>query len=129
VASEFIVLEVEVVGRAILLEAAHLAGCEAHGAWRTAVRAMEGASHAHYLYDEFHTDGFRYDEVRLLCQNNAVHGWSFCQAITSAIRYMECAPAGGQIEGRELTTAAGLPEDGSHDEASIAQRRVQASSR
>ena len=38
-------------------------------------------------------------------------------------------PSGGQIERRELTTAAGLPEDGSHDEASIAQRRVQASSR
>ena len=44
-------------------------------------------------------------------------------------RRLECAPAGGQIEGRELTTSAGLPEDGSHDEASIAQRRVQASSR
>jgi hypothetical protein len=42
---------------------------------------------------------------------------------------VEFALAGGQIERRELTTAAGLPEDGSHDEASIAQRRVQASSR
>ena len=41
-------------------------------------------------------------------------------------REMECAPVGGQIARLELTTPAGLPEDGSHDQAPIAQRRVQA---
>jgi hypothetical protein len=40
--------------------------------------------------------------------------------------FVECAPWGGRIEQLELTTPAGLPEDGSHDEASIAQRSVQA---
>ena len=42
---------------------------------------------------------------------------------------MECAPRGGQIGRFELTPLAGLPEDGSHDEASITQRRLQAAGR
>jgi hypothetical protein len=41
-------------------------------------------------------------------------------------RFLECAPAGGQIERLDLTMPVGLPEDGSHDEASIAQRGIQA---
>ena len=32
---------------------------------------------------------------------------------------LECAPAGGQVGRFELTPFAGLPEDGSHDEAQI----------
>jgi len=43
-------------------------------------------------------------------------------------RSLECAPAGAQIGRFELTPLAGLPEDGSHDETSITQRRVQAAS-
>lgn len=39
---------------------------------------------------------------------------------------VECAPGGGQNARIELTRLAGLPEHGSHDEASVAQRRVQA---
>jgi hypothetical protein len=39
---------------------------------------------------------------------------------------VECAPAGGQFRRFELTLPVGLLEDGSHDEASVAQRRVQA---
>jgi hypothetical protein len=39
---------------------------------------------------------------------------------------LECAPAGGQIERLDLTMLVGFPEDGSHDEASIAQRGIQA---
>ena len=39
---------------------------------------------------------------------------------------MECARAGGQIERLDLTMPVGLPEDGSHDEALIAQRGIQA---
>jgi hypothetical protein len=35
-------------------------------------------------------------------------------------------PAGGQIERLDLTMPVVLPEDGSHDEASIAQRGIQA---
>jgi hypothetical protein len=42
------------------------------------------------------------------------------------VAYLECAPAGRQIERLDLTMPVGLPEDGSHDQASIAQRGVQA---
>jgi hypothetical protein len=42
------------------------------------------------------------------------------------VRDLECAPAGGQFRRFELTLPVGLLEDGSHDEASVAQRRVQA---
>ena len=43
-----------------------------------------------------------------------------------SVLYMECAPRGGRNGRFELTPLAGLPEDGSHDEASITQRRIQA---
>ncbi len=39
---------------------------------------------------------------------------------------VECAPGGGQNERFELTPLAGFPEDGIHDKASFAQRRLQA---
>ena len=39
---------------------------------------------------------------------------------------LECAPAGGQNGRFELTPSAGLPENGSHDEAPVPQHRVQA---
>lgn len=43
-------------------------------------------------------------------------------------QHVECAPGGGQNERLGLTALAGLPENGSRDEASITQRRVQAAS-
>ncbi len=46
-----------------------------------------------------------------------------------ARRNLECAPRGGQIGRFRLTPLLGLPEDGSHDETSITQRRVQTASR
>ena len=39
---------------------------------------------------------------------------------------VECAPAGGQNVWFKLTLPAGFPEDGNHDEASVAQCRIQA---
>ncbi len=42
-----------------------------------------------YYVDEFHVDGFRYDEVSALVNLNAGSGWSFCQDITSTARYIE----------------------------------------
>ena len=39
---------------------------------------------------------------------------------------LECALRGGQNGRFDLTLLSGLSEDGSHDEASVAQRRVQA---
>ena len=51
-----------------------------------------------------------------------------CKTACKYFQILECAPAGGQIGRFELTPLAGLLEDGSHDEASITQRRVQAAS-
>jgi len=52
-----------------------------------------------------------------------------CQSAWKRDPGLECAPAGGQFGRFELTLLAGLPEDGSHDEASVAQRGVQAAGR
>ena len=49
-----------------------------------------------------------------------------CQTASNIDPRLECAPWGGQFGRFELTPLAGLPENGSHDEASITQRRVQA---
>jgi 1,4-alpha-glucan branching enzyme len=56
--------------------------------WKTEVRGFL-IDHARYLIDEFHVDGLRYDEVSLLCDKNSVHGWTFCQDITSTIRFIK----------------------------------------
>ena len=48
---------------------------------------------------------------------------------SSLVGAVECAPGGGQIERLDLTVLAGLLEDGSHDEAPIPQRGVQAAGR
>jgi 1,4-alpha-glucan branching enzyme len=56
--------------------------------WKEPVQSFL-IDHARYLCSEFHADGFRYDEISLLCQKNAVHGWPFCQGITGTIRYMK----------------------------------------
>jgi 1,4-alpha-glucan branching enzyme len=40
-----------------------------------------------YYVDEFHVDGFRYDEISALCALNGSDGWPFAQALTSTLRY------------------------------------------
>ncbi len=52
-----------------------------------------------------------------------------CQSVSKRDPLLECAPGGGQIERLGLTVFAGFPGDGSHDEASITQRRLQAPGR
>jgi hypothetical protein len=52
-----------------------------------------------------------------------------CQRRLKTPQKLECAPGGGHFELQELTIPVGLLENGSHDEASIAQRGVQAPSR
>ena len=43
---------------------------------------------ASYYLKEFHVDGFRYDEVSKLVQLNTGAGWSFCQDLTSTVRFI-----------------------------------------
>ncbi len=56
--------------------------------WKGEVSAFL-IDHARYLTQEFHADGFRYDEVSLLVQKNNANGWSFCQNITGTIRFIK----------------------------------------
>src|SRR6266478_5935756 len=43
-------------------------------------------SNARYYLEEFHVDGFRYDEISTLISTGQGSGWEFCRAITSNLR-------------------------------------------
>jgi 1,4-alpha-glucan branching enzyme len=55
--------------------------------WNRDVREFLITS-ARYYIDELHVDGFRYDEVSALVNLNGGGGWSFCQDITSTVRFL-----------------------------------------
>jgi len=42
-----------------------------------------------YYVNEFHADGFRYDEISMLLSMNKDSGWSFCQALTSTLGFVK----------------------------------------
>jgi 1,4-alpha-glucan branching enzyme len=42
---------------------------------------------AQFFLDEYRVDGFRYDQVSVIDRDGAPHGWSFCQDLTSTLRY------------------------------------------
>ena len=54
--------------------------------WNNDVRQFIINCAAFYL-DEFHIDGLRYDEISALLIMNRSTGWSFCQDITSTVRF------------------------------------------
>jgi 1,4-alpha-glucan branching enzyme len=41
---------------------------------------------AKFFLDEYHVDGFRYDQVSVIDHDGAPHGWRFCQDLTSTVR-------------------------------------------
>ncbi|HEV3500860.1 MAG TPA: alpha amylase C-terminal domain-containing protein [Bradyrhizobium sp.] len=41
---------------------------------------------ARYYLEEFHADGFRYDEISTLISTSQGSGWQFCRALTSSLR-------------------------------------------
>ena len=43
---------------------------------------------AHYI-QEFHADGFRYDEISILLSTNQGNGWEFCRALTTRLRTVQ----------------------------------------
>lgn len=43
-------------------------------------------ANARYYLDEFHVDGFRYDEISTLISTGQGSGWEFCRALTSNLR-------------------------------------------
>lgn len=42
-------------------------------------------TNAKFFLDEYHVDGFRYDQVSVIDHDGAPHGWKFCQALTSTL--------------------------------------------
>jgi 1,4-alpha-glucan branching enzyme len=44
---------------------------------------------ARYYIQEFHVDGFRYDEISALLSMNQDSGWSFCCDLTNTLRYVK----------------------------------------
>jgi 1,4-alpha-glucan branching enzyme len=45
-------------------------------------------NNAQYYIDEFHGDGFRYDEISDLLSMNGDSGWSFCCDLTNTLRFL-----------------------------------------
>jgi len=43
---------------------------------------------ASYYLNEFHADGFRYDEISILLSTNKDSGWAFCGNLTGTLRYI-----------------------------------------
>lgn len=43
-------------------------------------------ANARYYLEEFHVDGFRYDEISTLISTGQGSGWKFCRALTSNLR-------------------------------------------
>jgi 1,4-alpha-glucan branching enzyme len=55
--------------------------------WKQEVRQFL-IDNATFWLTEFHADGLRYDEISLLLQKNTNNGWSFCQDVTSTVRFV-----------------------------------------
>jgi 1,4-alpha-glucan branching enzyme len=64
-----------------------LAGGLSFALWNNDVRQFIINS-ARYYIEEFHVDGFRYDEISALLSMNEDSGWNFCCDLTSTLRYI-----------------------------------------
>ncbi len=65
-----------------------LAGGLSFALWNDDVREFIINS-ARYYIQEFHVDGFRYDEISALLSMNQDSGWSFCCDLTNTLRYVK----------------------------------------
>jgi 1,4-alpha-glucan branching enzyme len=65
-----------------------LAGGLSFALWNNDVRQFI-INCASYYIQEFHVDGFRYDEISALLSMNQDSGWSFCCDLTRTLRYIK----------------------------------------
>jgi 1,4-alpha-glucan branching enzyme len=65
-----------------------IAGGLSFALWNNDVREFI-LNGARYYIDEFHVDGFRYDEISALLSLNQDSGWSFCRDLTDTLRYIK----------------------------------------
>jgi 1,4-alpha-glucan branching enzyme len=64
-----------------------LAGGLSFALWNADVRQFIINSASYYI-EEFHVDGFRYDEISALLSMNVGSGWSFCGNLTDTLRFL-----------------------------------------
>jgi 1,4-alpha-glucan branching enzyme len=57
----------------------------AFATWKADIRQFL-CDNARFYVDEYHVDGFRYDEVSTLLSTNQANGWEFCRELTSGLR-------------------------------------------
>jgi len=56
--------------------------------WKSEVRQLL-IQNAVFFLQEYHVDGFRYDQASVIVQDNANDGWRFCQDLTNTTRYVK----------------------------------------
>jgi 1,4-alpha-glucan branching enzyme len=64
-----------------------MAGGLSFALWKQEVRQFL-IDNATFFLNEYHVDGFRYDEISMLLQNSQTAGWGFCQSLTGTVRYV-----------------------------------------
>jgi len=55
--------------------------------WKQEVRQFL-IDNAKFFLEEYHVDGFRYDQVSVIVADAANDGWPFCQALTGTLRFL-----------------------------------------
>jgi len=56
--------------------------------WNADVCRFLSDNASHYI-EEFHADGFRYDEISILLSTNQGSGWEFCRTLTTQLRNLQ----------------------------------------
>ena len=56
--------------------------------WNADVCRFLSDNASHYI-EEYHADGFRYDEISILLSTNQGSGWEFCRALTTQLRNLQ----------------------------------------
>ncbi len=56
--------------------------------WNADVCQYLSDNATHYI-EEYHADGFRYDEISILLSTNQGSGWQFCRALTTRLRTVQ----------------------------------------
>ena len=56
--------------------------------WNADVCRFLSENASHYI-EEFHADGFRYDEISILLSTNQGSGWEFCRTLTTQLRNLQ----------------------------------------
>lgn len=56
--------------------------------WKEEVRQFL-IDNAKFFVEEYHVDGFRYDQVTVIVQQNTSDGWPFCQNLTRTVRAID----------------------------------------